>query len=230
MQHKARLTPATSLLATWLAIALMAGLAACGSETAGPGTAHGSGTTQRAGSGSSPSARSSGSAGPSAPTATTAKVPAAAAQITCPLPGFARPADATEASQDVPGQHAQPIPRDFRPVAVVQCIEVGATAPGRGQYTNVRKQVAVAGLGSLMTALRQPSASPTRTGLGPACPVTTAIVPWLMLIGGDGQLIHPQIPVTVCGAPIAPVMASLSSLHWIELAVPPPPPLPLPVN
>ena len=221
MQQKAHSARTSSYLAGLLALALATGLAACGSQPAGPGTTHGSGTTQPAAPGARPSARASGSTGPtgatgstgpSAPTAATAKVPAAAIRVTCPVLG---PAGA--AGQSVPGQPAQPIPQGFSPVAVVQCIEVRAMAPG-GQATNVPKEVAVAGLGALMAAIRRPSAPPTPASRVVGCPVVARIVvPWLVLIGRDGQLIHPRVPVGQCGAPVPPLRATLNSLHWIEL-------------
>jgi hypothetical protein len=93
-------------------------------------------------------------------------------------------------------------------------------SPARGLATNVRKEVAVAGLSPLMAALRRPSATQTLTSRVVWCPVVARIVPWLVLIGRDGQLIQPRIPVGACGVPVAPVLASLNSLHWINLPAP----------
>jgi hypothetical protein len=50
-------------------------------------------------------------------------------------------------------------------------------------------------------------------------------VPELALIGTDGTVIYPGIPVTVCGAPIQPVTASLAALKWIPLSTTGAPPV-----
>jgi hypothetical protein len=76
--------------------------------------------------------------------------------------------------------------------------------------------VAFTGLGRLLAALRLPS-TPRHRGLVPACLAPIANLPWLVLIGPDDQLVHPRIPTGLCGLPIVPVLASLSSLHWRTL-------------
>jgi hypothetical protein len=208
-----------SLLAGSLAIGLAAALAACAS-TSGPaatagrsasaggggaasgspgnGAAAGSGTATGGGAGGSGGAASNG--GP-------ANVPAVARTLICPPLSFEGP------STEQPTNQA--IPAGFQAVAVVQCAPVGAIAPGSLNY--VRKEVAITGLGPLLAALRKPSA--VRNAAHPECLLPFMIMPRLALVGSDGAVIYPRIPVSVCGAPIPQVGASLTALHWIKLSI-----------
>ncbi len=213
MTLTARTTLTRSLLAT-LALALAAAVAGCGS---GPGSAHGAaaggnsatGGSAGATTGSAGAATGGGSAtGGSSPAG---GVPAAARNLICPpvlTGGRLNPL------------LSQAIPAGFSAVAVVRCLPAGGIAPVRGQWTYVQKEAAVAGLGPLLTALRAPSARHSGAGVAPGCPVLAAVVPRLALIGRDGAVIYPRIPVTVCGAPVQAVLASLGALHWIGLGNP----------
>jgi hypothetical protein len=112
----------------------------------------------------------------------------------------------------------EPIPAGFRPVAVVECVRVVSSVTHGHFRLEQRRQVAVTGLGRLLAALRKPSA-PRPNGPQPACMVPAASWPWFVLVSATGQVIHPVVPVGLCGEPIEPVLASLNSLHWITLGV-----------
>lgn len=107
------------------------------------------------------------------------------------------------------------IPAGFRPVAVVECVTVASVNHGVVRIDQ-RRQAAIAGLGRLLAALREPSAPRSRGPL-PTCLVPAISRPWFVLVGATGQLIHPLVPVGLCGEPIVAVLASLNSLHWILL-------------
>jgi hypothetical protein len=112
-------------------------------------------------------------------------------------------------------QSGEPIPAGFRPVAVVECVTVASVNHGVVRIDQ-RRQVAIAGLGRLLAALREPS-TPLPRGPLPACMVPAISRPWFVLVGATGQVIHPLLPAGLCGEPIGPVLASLNSLHWILL-------------
>jgi hypothetical protein len=213
MGHTARATVISSLLAAALAIALAAGLAACAGAA---GTAQDAAAARTSASAQAPV--SANVRGPAAAPGSTAAagagthaVPAEARRIPCPIRGYAA------GLLNLPGLSGQAIPPGFSPVAVVQCVRIGAIAPAQ-QWNSMRAEAAVTGLGPLLTALREPSERRTTAGTMPACLVPATAVPELALIGRDGQVIYPRIPVTACGVPIHQVVASLSALHWIKVA------------
>jgi hypothetical protein len=225
MKPTARTILTHSLLVP-LALTVAAALAACSGVSAGGGkgvpAAGSAGTTvgpagASAGTGASTGA-GAGAGGvvpagqPSAGVSAAANVPAVAKALICPLPGTAF------GPLNAPGTAGQVIPAGFSPVAVVQCRAGGAIAPVIRDGSYVRKEVAVADLGPLLTALREPSAPRTSPGPTLRCPILIVAVPDLALIGRDGSVIYPRIPVTVCGAAIQPVTASLAVLHWIPLS------------
>jgi hypothetical protein len=200
--------------AAWLAIPaaallLTAALAACTSASA-PRSAVAGPASQAA------AAASSGHS--SAPDAAPGRTPgrpsvlAAARRVTCPaLDGAVSPPDRS--------LRAEPIPAGFHPVAVVECLRVPAILPVAGLETNEVRRVAFTGLDRLVAALRLPSTPRSRL-LVPACIVLPVdAVPWVVLIGPGGQLLHPRVPIGACGLPIAPVQTSLNSLHWKTLSV-----------
>jgi hypothetical protein len=175
------------------AIALAAGLTACSGAAAEP-----------ARSDPPPRATSAVTAGVGIGIATApVAVRAAARRLKCPAEGFP----------------TQPVPAGFTSVAVVECLRVTVTAPGGGLKTEEKREVAVSGLAALLRALRQPSAR-LRGGV-PACMVPASAVPWLELIGRDGQEVHPALPVDSCSMPIVAVRTSLRSLRWVSLGVTP---------
>jgi hypothetical protein len=144
-----------------------------------------------------------------------ARVPAAARRVKCPLAG-AGIVRLPQIAQPRVSITTDPIPAGFRPVAVVECVRVPAIVPVTGLRIMEQRRVAVSGLGRLVTTLRMPSTRLLKGGV-PACLAPISVLPWLVLIGADGQVIHPAVPVGPCGLPIVPVLTSLSSLHWIPL-------------
>lgn len=218
MPHRACTGLTKSLLAGPLVIALAAAIAAC-TSTSGPAATAG-GSAAAGGSGGSASG-STGNGGAAAGSGTAAgggsasngagaaaDVPVAARTLICP-PLFLGGSNPLRP----PGQT---IPSGFQAVAVVQCAPVGTIAPASGAWTYVRKEVAITGLGPLLTALREPS--DLRVDVRPNCLLPFTIRPRLALVGSDGAVIYPRIPVSVCGAPIRQVEASLAALKWIKLS------------
>ena len=84
----------------------------------------------------------------------------------------------------------------------------------------MRKEVAVSGLGPLLAALREPSARRAGLGLVSGCPVPASRLLSLALIGPRNAITYARVPVTECGMPRQPVLASLASLHWIVISNP----------
>jgi hypothetical protein len=111
---------------------------------------------------------------------------------------------------------AGPIPAGFKPAAVVECVTVSSINHGIVRIED-RRRVAVTGLGRLLTALRKPS-TPRPRGVLPACMVPVRSWPWFVLVSASGQVVHPVVPVGLCGMPSEAVLASLNSLHWITLS------------
>jgi hypothetical protein len=148
-------------------------------------------------------------------------VPAAARRVRCPavisplvpLPESAK--GGGSALPNYPVQPAEPIPAGFKPVAVVECVTASSINHGIVRIVE-RRRAAVTGLGRLVAALREPS-TPRRKGLLPACMVPVRSWPWFVLVSATGQVVHPVVPVGLCGLPSAAVLASLNSLHWITL-------------
>jgi hypothetical protein len=117
-----------------------------------------------------------------------------------------------------PPLRAEPIPAGFDPVGVVECIRVPAIVPVAGPAPQEVRRVALGSLERLVAALRMPSIPRSRL-LVQACLLPVDETPWIVLIGPDGRLLHPRVPVGACGLPIVPVQVSLSSLHWKTLSV-----------
>ena len=198
-------------------ITLTAALAACGSMAA-PASSH------PAADAASSAGRHTGSG--RAPGASSTAVPPVARRVQCPavippvrLPGSARQDVLVQprgsVQPDGPVQLAGPIPAGFRPVAVVRCVTVTSVRHGVIRIDQ-RRQAAIAGLSALVAALREASA-PRPKGPLPACMVPVTSRPWFVLVSATGQVIYPLLPLSLCGEPIEPVLASLNSLHWITL-------------
>src|SRR5262249_49617027 len=94
-----------------------------------------------------------------------------------------------------------PSPRGVEPGAAVERLRIAVITPVTGGPIVEQRRVAVNGLGRLLAALRLPP-TPRRRGLVPACLAPIANLPWLVLIGPHDQLVHPRIPVGLCGLPI----------------------------
>jgi hypothetical protein len=103
------------------------------------------------------------------------------------------------------------IPSGFKPAAAVECVRSVVRVKGRGLWLADVKRVATSGLGPLMTALRMASHhSPSDI----ACPMIVVPLPWLELVGQDGQLIQPEIPRGLCGQPASALLAALAHVKW----------------
>jgi hypothetical protein len=140
-----------------------------------------------------PSAPPNPFAGDGSSTESSAPIPGAAQALSCPLTG----------------PLSLSIPTGFQPVAAVRCVPVS------GQAGDVGKQVAVSNLGPLVTALSEPSAIGKGVNPVPRCLAPVAENFQLALVGANGQVIEPAIPVTICGSPLQQVVTSLAGLDWI---------------
>jgi hypothetical protein len=109
---------------------------------------------------------------------------------------------------------SQAIPAGFAPVAVVRCNPVTVFLNHNRVRMRQVRQVATADLGTLMAALRARSA-PANSNV--VCPVQLIAIAWFVLIGKNGQVVLPNIPVTVCGDPSPAALASLGALGWRNL-------------
>jgi hypothetical protein len=155
-------------------------------------------------------------------------VPPAAKRVQCPvvmsplghLPYSANGSGSVQANGGPvqpkgPYEPVEPIPAGFKPVAVVECVLVTSANHGIIRIDE-RRQAAVAGLGRLLAALREPS-HPQPKAAFPACLTPIESWPWFVLVSASGQVIRPVIPVGICGQPTQEVLASLRALHWITL-------------
>jgi hypothetical protein len=115
------------------------------------------------------------------------------------------------------GQPGQPVPAGFRPVAVVECVAPGPVGTG---YTGTmqRRRAAVTRLSGLIAALRDAEAHPPAPGSLTLCLPRPGTL-WFVLVGKDGRLIQPQVPVGYCSPAGQAVLTDLSSLTWITLGV-----------
>jgi hypothetical protein len=104
-------------------------------------------------------------------------------------------------------------------VAVVECVTATSIHHGVVRI-ELRRQAAIAGLGRLLAALREPPA-PRPKGPLQMCMVPAISRPWFVLVSATGQVIRPVVPAGLCGQPIGPVLASLNSLRWITLGTVP---------
>jgi hypothetical protein len=180
-----------------LTITLAAAVSACGSTAAGTSSAVTNAASGRA-------------AGTSA-----AAVPAAARRVQCPVVMAPLGRLPDPGQPNGPVQAVEPIPAGFKPVAVVECVRVTSVSHGVIRIEE-RRQAAIAGLGRLVAALREPS-HPQPKAVLPACMTPVYSWPWFVLVSATGQVIHPVLPVGLCGLPAPEVLASLKSLHWITL-------------
>jgi hypothetical protein len=105
------------------------------------------------------------------------------------------------------------LPKGFDTVAVVRCLIDERAVAGDGSWQFAVAQRASAGLADLLRLLQQPNASaPARTQI--ACPADLLMVPDFGLVGSDGTVVRPKLPLTVCGAPMPNVLTALNGLPW----------------
>jgi hypothetical protein len=113
------------------------------------------------------------------------------------------------------GQHRKqasiPLPVRFVADAAVLCDPAVHELDGRGHAVYVER-VADRGLSPLVAALRRPSERPTP---GMICAADLVIVPSLLLIGQEGNIVRPVIPHDACGQPQQQVLDALRHVPWV---------------
>jgi len=183
------------------AVAALAALAT-GCATASTSTPAATGGSSGTGAASaSPPASASASATP-VPT-TTSGPPVVAGQPAC----VGWPANATR---------SKTLPASFVPVAVIRCVTGFQIIPGKGQWETAILERADQGLAPLLTALQRPNE--TRPP-GTFCSDLVALPPQFVLVGKDGQVIRPALPVTGCGLVQREVLGALAALPWQKVSV-----------
>jgi hypothetical protein len=103
------------------------------------------------------------------------------------------------------------LPKDFHAVAVVRCMTDEQAVPGDGTWQFAIAQRASGNLTSLLALLRRPDQSPSPNV---ACAAELLLVPAFGLVGSDGTVIRPRLPVTECGVPLPDVLTALSDQPW----------------
>jgi len=105
------------------------------------------------------------------------------------------------------------LPKGFSAVAVVRCFVDQHAVAGDGTWQFAVAQRASSGLSEFLRLLQQPSASaPARATI--ACPADLLLVPDFGLVGSDGTVVRPKLPLTVCGQPLVNVLSALNGLPW----------------
>jgi hypothetical protein len=138
------------------------------------------------------------------PRPTRPAIPAHALRVACP-------GGKTAAARRSAALPEQVVPARFIPVAVVLCDPGIVFVNHNGRNVPPTRKIATTGLGRLMTALRAPSA-PRNSNVN--CLDQAVYTPWFVVVGRNGQVIRPKIPVTVCGDPSPAVLASLNALPF----------------
>jgi hypothetical protein len=132
-------------------------------------------------------------------------IPAQALRVICPGADGA-------AGRHAAAQPAQPVPARFTPVAAVRYSPAFVPANDLGSRVAPVKEVAVSGLGRLVAALHS---RPARLPPGTVCAAQSVYIEWFVLVGKNGQVIRPDIPLGNCGEPSAAVVSSLDALDWV---------------
>jgi hypothetical protein len=104
-----------------------------------------------------------------------------------------------------------PLPAGFAAEAAVLCDPAVHLADGQGRAVDIER-VADRGLAPLVAALRRPSERPEP---GMICPAQLVVVPLLLLIDQEGQIIRPVIPADGCGQPQQQVLNALQRIPWV---------------
>ena len=189
-------------LATRIAAVAAVAALASGCATASTSTpAATGGPSGTGGASASPPASASASAAP-VPTTTTGP-PLVAGQPAC----VGWPGNVT---------HSKTLPASFEPVAVIRCVTNFQMIPGKGQWETATLERADQGLAPLLTALQRPNQ--TRPP-GTFCSDLVARPPQFVLVGKDGQVIRPALPVTGCGLVQREVLGALAALPWQKVSV-----------
>ena len=188
----------------WLAAAPLAALvtlaAGCGTVRTPPGGGSGHGQTATGSPASSLASSPTAVSGSPVPTTTGGPV----------TPG--QPACAGWPSNAARGA----LPASFVPVAVIRCVTSDQMIPGKGQWEVATLERADKNLAPLIAALRRPA--PERNP-GALCPYIAMVPPQFVMVGGDGRMIIPRLPLSGCGQVQLQVLAALSGLAWRPLSV-----------
>jgi hypothetical protein len=113
---------------------------------------------------------------------------------------------------------AGPLPASFDAVAVLRCVTSVQTIPGKGEWQVAVLERAEGDLSALTGALHRP---PGRMIPGTICPDFVIIPPKIVLVGADGSMVSPKVPVNGCGHTQQQVTAALAALHWKTVSVRP---------
>ena len=107
------------------------------------------------------------------------------------------------------------LPKGFNAVAAVRCSIEQHAVPGDGtwQFDVAQRASSGPGLADFLRLLQQPNES-TPTNEQIACPADLLVLPDFGLVGSDGTVIRPKLPLTVCGQPLPNVLTALSALPW----------------
>ena len=108
------------------------------------------------------------------------------------------------------------LPVSFVPVAVIRCVTSYQMIPGKGQWEIATLERADQGLAPLLTALQRPNQ--TRPP-GTFCSDLVELPPQFVLVGKDGQVIWPALPVTGCGLVQRQLLGALAALPWQKVSV-----------
>ena len=186
-----------ALLAAVPLAALVTLAAGCGTvSTPRPGGGSGHGQTATGSPASSPAAVS----GSPVPTSTGGPV----------TPG--QPACAGWPSNAARGA----LPASFVPVAVIRCVTSDQMISGKGQWEVATLERADKNLAPLTAVLRHPA---QQRKPGTLCPYIEMIPPQFVMVGGDGRMIIPRLPLGGCGMVQPQVLAALSALSWRPVTV-----------
>jgi hypothetical protein len=108
------------------------------------------------------------------------------------------------------------LPPSFVPVAALRCVTSYQIIPGKGRWETATLERADQGLAPLLTALQRPNqARPA----GTFCSDLVELPPQFVLVGKDGQVIWPALPVTGCGLVQRELLSALDALPWQKVSV-----------
>ena len=108
------------------------------------------------------------------------------------------------------------LPASFVPVAVIRCVTDYQMIPGKGQWETATLERADQGLAPLLTALQRPNQN---RPAGTFCSDLVELPPQFVLVGKDGQVIWPALPVTGCGLVQGELLGALAALPWQKVSV-----------
>ena len=108
------------------------------------------------------------------------------------------------------------LPASFVPVAVIRCVTSDQMISGKGRWEVATLERADKNLAPLTAALRRHA---QQRKPGTMCPYVAMIPPQFVMVGGDGKMIIPLLPLSGCGLVQPQVLAALSALSWRPVSV-----------